>query len=524
MLPQEFSWLSAGFLFLIGGGIGFLAAYLWLHRPARAKRRTIERWCTERLENARRERTQRIAAAEAEAQRFQSEERARLQEEFLEEAKRLDEMASHIEARERALRERMERLVEKETQLTRLNRTILEARSAAQAAKEEAERSRKRYEASLQELAETTSETLRKERTKSLVSEAKFEIEREMRRTLDEIREHDELHARRIMRIATERYGAQHVNPRTPAAVKAPHRAAFSRLVDRDGVLLHQIEEELGVNFLIDQEGWTITVAAEDAVDREIARRTLERLLGRRRLPRGGVPALIARIRKEVDRSIIEAGRYAASVLGLPDIHPELLQVIGRLKYRTSYTQNVLEHSIEAAFLCGMMAAEMGMDLHTGRRCALFHDIGKAFDHEQEGSHALLGGELLARYGESAIVVNAIEGHHEEVAADTAFPYLVQAADAISGGRPGARTEIEGSYLEWIESLERISTSFPGVRKSYAIQAGREVRVFVEEDLSETDQARLSKAIARQIESELVFPGQIRVTVIREKWVTATAN
>ena len=289
------------------------------------------------------------------------------------------------------------------------------------------------------------------------------------------------------------------------------------RIIGREGRNIRAIEAATGVDLIIDDTPEAVIVSCHSPIRREIARIALERLISDGRIHPGRIEEVVRKAETEVEESVREAGQKAIFEVGIHGVHPELVKLLGMLKYRYSYAQNVLMHSIEAAFICGIMAAEIGINEKQARRAALLHDIGKALTHEIEGSHAIIGADLARKYGESAKIVNAIAAHHEEVKAETILAPLVDAADALSGARPGARREVLESYVRRLEDLERISNSFRGVEKSFAVQAGREIRVLVEPSQISDDQASsLAREVARKIESEMTYPGQIKVTVIRE--------
>jgi ribonuclease Y len=268
---------------------------------------------------------------------------------------------------------------------------------------------------------------------------------------------------------------------------------------------------------IVDDTPETVVISGHNPIRREIARLSLEKLVSDGRIHPGRIEEVVRKSEQEIEEAIREAGQKAIFDVGVAGVHPEIIKLLGRLKYRYSYAQNVLLHSIEAAFICGAMAAELGLNEKQARRAALLHDIGKAVDHEVEGSHAIIGAELARKYGESPKIVNAIAAHHEDVKAETILAPLVDAADALSGARPGARREMMETYTRRLEELERIVNEFKGVEKSYAVQAGREIRIMVQHDIVSDDEAsRMAREVARKIENEMTYPGQVKVTVIRE--------
>ncbi len=304
---------------------------------------------------------------------------------------------------------------------------------------------------------------------------------------------------------------------RTVSAVHLPSDDMKGRIIGREGRNIRALEAATGIDLIVDDTPESVIISGHNPIRREIARMSLEKLISDGRIHPGRIEEVVHKSEQELDENIREAGQKAIFDVGVHGVHPELIKLLGRLKFRYSYAQNVLLHSIEAAFLCSIMAAEMGLNEKQAKRAALLHDIGKAVDHEVEGSHAIIGAELARKYGESPKVVNAIAAHHEEVKAETILAPLVDAADAISGARPGARREMLETYVRRLEELERITNSFKGVEKSYAVQAGREIRIMVQSDsVSDEEASFMAREIARKIEKEMTYPGQIKVTVIRE--------
>jgi ribonuclease Y len=301
------------------------------------------------------------------------------------------------------------------------------------------------------------------------------------------------------------------------SVVHLPSDDMKGRIIGREGRNIRAIEAATGVDLIVDDTPESVIVSCHNPIRREIARIALERLISDGRLHPGRVEEVVRKAEQEIEENIREAGQKAIFEVGIHGVHPEIVKLLGMLKYRYSYAQNVLMHSMECAFIAGAMAAELGLNVKQARRAGLLHDIGKALTHEVEGSHAIIGADIARKYGESAKIVNAIAAHHEEVKAETILAPLVDAADALSGARPGARREMLESYVKRLEELERISNSFKGVEKSFAVQAGREIRIIVEPRAINDEQAgTLAHDVARKIENEMTYPGQIKVTVIRE--------
>src|SRR5437773_10836131 len=375
--------------------------------------------------------------------------------------------------------------------------------------------------------ARKESEVVRKEaqvQAKDIVLNAQQEAERdgkerrrEIRQVEEEARQEAERKAKKIVSIAIERLAGEFVAERTVSVLPLPSDDIKGRIIGREGRNIRAIEAATGVDLIIDDTPEAVVVSCHNPIRREIARLSLQRLISDGRIHPGRIEDVVRKAEQELDANIREIGQKAIFEVGIHGVHPELVKLVGMLKYRYSYAQNVLQHSLEAAFICGAMAAEIGLNEKQARRAALLHDIGKALTHEVEGSHAIIGGEIARKYGESAKIVNAIAAHHEEVRAETILAPLVDAADALSGARPGARREVLESYVKRLEDLERISNSFRGVEKSFAVQAGREIRIIVDPGTVPDDQAALlARDVARKIEQEMTYPGQIKVTVIRE--------
>jgi ribonuclease Y len=377
----------------------------------------------------------------------------------------------------------------------------------------------------LEQVANLTQEEARKELFISVEKEARGDMARIIRQIETEAREEGEKRARKLIADAIQRVASEHVAEVTRAVVTLPNEEMKGRIVGRNGRNIKAFEQAAGVDVIVDDTPDSVTVSCFDSVRREIGRRSLSRLILDGRIHPAHIEKIIEEETKAVDKIMNEAGEQAAYDANIAGLHPEVMRMMGRLKFRTSYGQNQLAHAVEVSKLAGILAAELGANVETSKQGGFLHDIGKAMDHNQEGTHASLGGEFCRRYGVNPVVVNAIESHHHEVDQMTIEAVIAEAADAISGARPGARREDLEAYIKRIRTLEELSMSFEGVQQAFAIQAGREVRVIVKpENIDDLASARLARDIAKKIEESMQYPGQIKVTVIRETRTTEFAK
>lgn len=411
-------------------------------------------------------------------------------------AQALDKTAATLNAQERAL---VVREKENEKERAKLNSAL------------------KDQMVKLEGIAGMTADQARKELYVRLETEVKWDCALELKRVEDELRENAEKKARWIIGEALQRCAADHVAESTVSVVALPNDEMKGRIIGREGRNIRTLESATGISVIIDDTPEAVVLSGFDPVRRETARIALERLIEDGRIHPARIEEIVEKVNQEMATCIRDRGEQACLEADVHGLHPELVKLLGRLSFRTSYGQNVLRHSLEVCHLAGVMAAELGVNIQEAKRAGLIHDIGKALTHEVEGSHAVLGHDIAKRYGENETIANAIGSHHAEMQMTSLSAILVQAADAMSAARPGARSEMLQHYIKRLEQLEELVNSFPGVERSFAIQAGREVRVVVQPDkVNDAEAAQLSRDLARKVETEMTYPGQIRVTVVRE--------
>ena len=431
--------------------------------------------------------------------------------------KEVKERRNELSKQERRLQQKEESLDKKMDAYERKEEDLAKKQAAITATQNEVNLIKKSQMEVLEKISGLTQEEAKKYLLDSVESEVRHETAMKITEVETQLKEEAEQTAREIIATAIQRCAADHAAETTVSVVSLPNDEMKGRIIGREGRNIRTLETITGVDLIIDDTPEAITVSSFDPVRREIARLALEKLIADGRIHPTRIEDMVEKARKEVDRTIKEEGERACYETGVHNLHPELIKILGRQKYRTSYGQNVLNHSIEVAHIAGLLASELGVDVALAKRAGLLHDLGKAVDHEMEGSHVQLGVELARKYKESAAVVHAIEAHHGDVEPQTIIACLVQAADAISAARPGARRENVENYIRRLQKLEELTGSYPGVEKAYAIQAGREVRIMVKpEEVSEDNMILLARDIARKLEAELEYPGQIKVNVIRE--------
>ena len=501
--------------------IGILACILYRNKKAKDDK--------EKIANAEEEALRIINDAIKSAESKKREATLEAKEEILRSRKEYEkeekERRADLQKQERRLQQKEENIDRKTDAIEKKEEALAQKHAALDKENEEI----KIIKRSQTEMLERISGFTADEAKKYLIEQVESEVTHETTLKIKEIeaRAKDEAdqYAREIVASAIQRCAADHVAEITVSVVPLPNDEMKGRIIGREGRNIRTIETLTGVDLIIDDTPEAITVSCFEPVRREVARLALEKLIADGRIHPTHIEEMVAKARREVDAVIKSEGERAVLETGVRGLHPELVKLLGRLHYRTSYGQNVLQHSIEVAHLAGMMAAELGADVATAKRAGLLHDIGKAVDHELEGTHVALGVEFLRKYHEREDVIHAVQAHHNDVEPQTVVACLVQAADAISAARPGARRENIENYIKRLEKLEEITGSYPGVETSYAIQAGREVRVMVKpEQVSEDDMVILARELAKRIESELEYPGQIKVHVLRETKVIEYAK
>ncbi len=457
------------------------------------------------------------------------EQEIRNQERFEKEAKQQREKLSRIEQRleekEDKVTRKMENLEKRDEELSRHKNRLTQKESLLDDKALKAEKLLEERKTQLEVVAQMTSEEARRTLMDQMVEESKQQAAQHLKVMEEDARDMAEMKAKNIIAQTIQRYAGDYVAEKTVSVISLPNDEMKGRIIGREGRNIRAIEAATGIDLIIDDTPEAIILSGFNPIRREVARMALERLISDGRIHPTRIEEMVQKCEQELEGKIKDFGQQAAMDLGIHGLHPELLKLIGRLRWRTSYTQNVWEHSLEVAYMSGMMASELGISVKQARRAGLLHDIGKALTHEVDGSHALIGAQLAKKYGETPKIVHAIKAHHEEEKPETVLAVIVQAADSLSGARPGARKEILESYIKRLSDLENIARGFDGVDKSYAIQAGRELRVIVESrKVNDADAVILSNEIAKKVEEDLTYPGQIKVVVIRETRATGVAH
>ena len=500
----------------IGLVIGIAIAFVY-RRSIGLQREAIEKQKEEILAEARKtaEAIKKEASVEAKDLVYQAKSEA--EKEIRERRNELNQLDRRLRQKEESLERKGYQLEKREQELNKREREFGQKEKSLNEKEAELNRLIKEQTETLERISGLSIEAARQELHKRVEEEARFEAARLAKRIEDEAREEAEKKAREIVSLAIQRYASDYVADGTVTAVSLPNDEMKGRIIGREGRNIRALEAATGVDLIVDDTPELVTLSAFDPVRREIARISLERLIADGRIHPTRIEEVVEKVKKEVESTIKEEGEKAVFELGISGVHPEIIRLLGRLKYRTSYGQNMLQHSKEVAYLAGIMAAELGADIRLAKRGGLLHDIGKAIDHEVDGPHQEIGANFAKKFGENHKVINAILVHHGDGDPITVEAALVAAADALSAARPGVRRESIEHYLKRLEKLEQIAMSFKGVEKCYAIQAGREVRIIVRpEEMTDEMASILSRELSKKIESDMTYPGQIKVTVIRE--------
>lgn len=504
-----------GAVILIVGALAGYQVWRWKERSRRAA--LIEREQNV-LEAARKEADSILREAKLTANEESLKIRKETEDSF---ADRRDELClaeKRLNQRESLINAQLESLGHQEKSVLEQQKSLQKDRVALENERIELARLTAERKQQLQKLAHISEEEARAQFLKEIEQQSLKDASDLSRHVLENAKTRAEEMARRIISLAIQRHAGNHTFETTTATVAIQGDEIKGRIIGREGRNIRAFEAATGITVLIDDTPNAVVLSGFDPVRREIAREAMHRLILDGRIHPTRIEEVVNKVTEEMDETIVRAGEEAVFKLGLPPMHPEVVKRLGSLRFRRSFSQNILDHSIEVAQLMGIMAAEMGLDTNAAKKAGLLHDIGKALNHEVEGSHALIGADLVKKYGENEEIVNAVASHHDEVPHTTVLGILVSAADAISASRPGARSETMSTYIKRVEDLEQIGAAFPGVEKCFAVHAGRELRVFVEpKAVSDEEAEKLAKDIVRRVENDLQYPGQIRVTVVREK-------
>lgn len=511
---EFFTALSVLAAICVSGGVGF-----YLNKHLNAKRiGDATELATRIVEESRKEAQAQKKEILLQGQDELFNQKRELEHEFKERERELKARDRKLQEQGERLEEKLEKATEKEHELLSVEKDLSKKERKLAELEETLNERIDEQEHRLQEVSGLTAEEARQRLFAEIESRTRHEAAKMMRLIEAEARETADRKAKEIIACSIQRYAGDYVGEHTVTAVTLPSEDMKGRIIGREGRNIRALEAATGVDLIIDDTPETVILSAYSPLRRQVAKMALERLIQDGRIHPARIEDVVHKCEQELEVQIREVGEQATFDAGVHGIHPELVRFLGQLRYRTSFTQNVLQHSLEVSALCGMMAAELGMDIKKAKRAGLLHDIGKPVDHEVEGPHALIGADLAKKYNESKEILHAIAAHHEDQRPETALAVLVQAADSLSGARPGARKELLESYVKRLEDLENIASEFDGVSKAYAIQAGREIRVMVNSENVDDDQTyMLCKGITGKIEENLTYPGQIRVTVIRER-------
>ena len=513
--------LGMGITLVIGYAIGYFLRKLFTEyqiKEAEARRIKI-------LEEAEKEVENRLKAAEIESKEKSLTIKSELEKEMKNKRDNLFSLEKDLERKDRELRTELGKFKIREKDIKSEYLKLDEGRKEIERGKSEYERLVAEELRNLEVIGSYTAEKAREEIKNKVIDEAKLDAAREVKKIEERVKSQADEEARKLITMAVQRLASDHVAETTVAVVELPSDDIKGRIIGREGRNIRALEQATGIDLIIDDTPGAVVLSGFDPIRREVARRALDNLTLDGRIHPGRIEDVVAKCKKEVAVEIQKAGEQAIINVGIDNLNPEMIKLLGRLKYRTSYTQNVLEHVQEVAFVCGAIAVELGLNEMMAKRSGLLHDIGKAIDHQTDGTHTSLGVDIAKRYGEHPFVINSIAAHHEDCEAESPYAVLVAAGDTISASRPGARREMLETYVKRMTQLEEIGDSFKGVEKTFAIQSGREVRIIVAPKGTNDESANiLARDVAKRIEKEVTYPGEIKVTVVRESRFTEFAR
>ncbi len=514
--------ILASILFLVlGAGVGFF----FRNRQAQVELKEREQRGDQIIEKAKEASNEIKYKARKEAKEVVKEERTQFENEMRNREKEFKTTEKELSQKEAKLETKLEQTKEKMESLARKEDEIGDIRKRAEKEVEKYKERQNEISAKLSEVATMTREQAKAELLKQMEEEARVDFAKIAMRIEEEVKENAENEAKKVVGVAIQRFAGEYVAEKTISTVDLPSDDVKGRLIGREGRNIRAFEQICGVDLIIDDTPEVVVISSFNVIRREIARRTIEKLIADGRIHPAKIEEFHDKAKSEMEKQLLDLGQKAQMEIGVHGIHPEILKLVGALNWRTSYTQNQYQHAIEAAFMCGAMAAEMGLNVKQARRAALLHDIGKVLDASAEGSHAVIGADFAKKYGEAPDIVHAIRAHHDDEKPESVLAHLVAASDALSGARPGARKAMMESYVSRLTDIEEIVNSFDGVTRSYAISGGREVRVFVEnENVNDEQTVLLSRDIAKKIEEEMSYPGTIKITVLRETKAVGVAR
>ncbi|MFH1729071.1 MAG: ribonuclease Y [Pseudomonadota bacterium] len=497
--------------------IGFFLGYVILKKITESKTGKANLKSKEIIDSAQREAQTILKEASLKSKDLHFTMKTNFEKDTREQKKELHHLEKRLNHKEENLEKKMNLIDSKEAELKRKDQQISNEAQQIETKKEEYNKLIFESKKQLEKVAGLTPEEAKQKLMDMIIDEAKHDSAKKVREIEEEAKNNAEKEAKKIIATAVQRYSGDYITERTVTVVNLPSDEMKGRIIGREGRNIKSLEAATGVDLIIDDTPEAVILSGYSPVRREVAKISLEKLINDGRIHPARIEEVVKKAEKEVQMGIKEAGEQATFDLGLHGIHPEIIKLLGSLKYRYSYSQNQYQHSMEVAFIAGAIASELGVNPKIAKRAGLLHDIGKAIDHEVEGTHAVIGADFAKKHGENFQIVQAIRAHHEDIKPESIYDVIIQAADSLSGARPGARKEMLESYIKRIEDIEKIANEFEGVEKTFAIQAGREVRITVNsKEISDEKSTVLARDIAKKIEKELSYPGQIKITVIRE--------